>query len=137
MQALTYGSADLTGEHASSGQGPRHRSSPSSVPSRNPASNAIRRANAETLPGLCKRASGGVLANEERGCGQKAAVPAAEGTIDRCLPMRTICDTGAKKGVGSHPGGGLTPHSGCPAGSAFQNMILSKWIVWVSARQSR
>ena len=27
---------------------------------------------------------------------------------------------------GSHPGGGLTLQSGCPAGSAFQNMILSK-----------
>jgi hypothetical protein len=24
------------------------------------------------------------------------------------------------------PGGGLTPQSGCPDGSAFQNMILSK-----------
>ena len=39
--------------------------------------------------------------------------------------------------VGGHPGGGLKVQSGCPAGSAFQNMILSKKIVWVSARQSR
>jgi len=30
------------------------------------------------------------------------------------------------KGAGSHPGGGLTLQSGCPSGSAFQNMILSK-----------
>jgi Glyoxalase/Bleomycin resistance protein/Dioxygenase superfamily len=30
------------------------------------------------------------------------------------------------RATGSHPGGGLTLQSGCPAGSAFQNMILSK-----------
>ncbi len=28
--------------------------------------------------------------------------------------------------IGSYPGSGLTLQSGCPAGSAFQNMILSK-----------
>jgi len=28
--------------------------------------------------------------------------------------------------VGGHPGGGLTLQSGFPAGSTFQNMILSK-----------
>ena len=31
-----------------------------------------------------------------------------------------------RRRVGSQPGGGLMFQSGCPAGSAFQNMILSK-----------
>src|SRR5207249_7666114 len=39
--------------------------------------------------------------------------------------------TSAPAEVGGHPGGGLTLQSGCPPGSAFQNMILSKKMVWV------
>jgi hypothetical protein len=35
-----------------------------------------------------------------------------------------VCRIGTASG--DHPGGGLTLQSGCPAGSAFQNMILSK-----------
>src|SRR5215813_9178458 len=41
----------------------------------------------------------------------------------------TRADVDARRGrgrVGSQPGGGLTLQSGCPDGSALQNMILSK-----------
>ena len=45
------------------------------------------------------------------------------------VSRRTRAGVDARRGrgrVGSQPGGGLTLQSGCPDGSAFQNMILSK-----------
>ena len=59
-------------------------------------------------------------------------VTVSRGTVPASMPAEVVA-----RPVGSHPGGGLTLQSGCPAGSAFQNMILSKKMVWVSARQSR
>jgi len=56
-------------------------------------------------------------------CGVGSSVKAV--TVSR----RTRAGVDARGGRGricSHPGGGLTLQSGCPAGSAFQNMILSK-----------
>ena len=41
-------------------------------------------------------------------------------------PHREAADLGGRGHIGGHPGGGLTLQSGCPAGSASQNMILSK-----------
>jgi hypothetical protein len=45
------------------------------------------------------------------------------------VSRRARASVDARRGrgrVGSQPGGGLMFQSGCPAGSAFQNMILSK-----------
>jgi hypothetical protein len=55
---------------------------------------------------------------------------AGSGLITVSRGTRASVDAGRGRGrVGSHPGGGLTLQSGCPAGSAFQNMILSKKMV--------
>jgi hypothetical protein len=54
-----------------------------------------------------------------------------KGNVFRASPIvtenRVGVDVPRGRGrVGSQPGGGLTLQSGCPDGSAFQNMILSK-----------
>jgi len=74
------------------------------------------------------------IANSDPLCGAGSDVKMV--TVSR--GTRASVDARRDRGrVGSHPGGGLTLQSGCPAGSAFQNMILSKKMVWVSARKSR
>jgi len=56
-------------------------------------------------------------------CGARSSVKAV------IVSRGTRASVDARRGRGriaSHPGGGLTLQSGCPAGSVFQNMILSK-----------
>jgi pimeloyl-ACP methyl ester carboxylesterase len=69
-----------------------------------------------------------VWAVNQRGYGRTTGPPCGAGSSVRVVtaPVLASMPTVVEAGVGNHPGGGFTLQSGCPAGSAFQNMILSK-----------
>jgi hypothetical protein len=65
-----------------------------------------------------------IIATSEPPCGAGSSVKAVT-VIRRTRGSVDVRHPGRGR-VGSHPGGAPTLLSGCPAGSAFQNMILSK-----------
>jgi hypothetical protein len=69
----------------------------------------------------------GIHGEQETGRQLPRASPISTGAIQFLRRTRSGVDVRRGGGrIGRQPGGGLTLQSGCPDGSAFQNMILSK-----------